>query len=79
MAAAALNVIKGVFAYAICIELATLTPEIIGKPMSIDLFSILQGGKRYVSFMCQSLGLMANCDLGTEPLRILGEKCVAGL
>ena len=42
--------------------------------MDVDLFSILQNGKRYISFMCQSLGLMADVDLGTEPLRFMGEQ-----
>ena len=40
--------------------------------MSIDLLSILQSGKRSLSFMSQCAGLMADIDLGTEHLRWLG-------
>ncbi|KAI0647126.1 ATP-NAD kinase-like domain-containing protein [Trametes meyenii] len=43
-----------------------------GRPMPIDLFSMTQGGKRYISFMSQSLGLIADLDLGTEHLRFMG-------
>lgn len=42
--------------------------------MSIDLLSILQSGKRSLSFMSQSVGLMADLDLGTEHLRWLGSN-----
>lgn len=37
--------------------------------MSIDLMSILQSGKRSLSFMSQCVGLFADLDLGTEHLR----------
>ena len=40
--------------------------------MPIDLMSILQSGKRTISFMCQCVGLMADLTLGTEHLRWLG-------
>ncbi|KAI0636889.1 ATP-NAD kinase-like domain-containing protein [Trametes polyzona] len=43
-----------------------------GRPMPIDLFSLTQGGKRHISFMSQSLGLIADLDLGTEHLRFMG-------
>ncbi|KAL1733181.1 ATP-NAD kinase-like domain-containing protein [Schizophyllum commune] len=44
-----------------------------GHPMSVDLFSLVQDGKRSVSFMSQALGLMADLDLGTEHLRWMGD------
>ncbi|KAL1944512.1 hypothetical protein VTO73DRAFT_2942 [Trametes versicolor] len=43
-----------------------------GRPMSTDLLSLTQGGKEYMSFMSQSLGLIADLDLGTEHLRFMG-------
>ncbi|KAI0374974.1 hypothetical protein BV20DRAFT_405217 [Pilatotrama ljubarskyi] len=50
-----------------------------GRPMPIDLFSLTQGGKRYISFMSQSLGLIADLDLGTEHLRFMGgQRFVVG-
>jgi hypothetical protein len=42
--------------------------------MSIDLLSILQSGKRSLSFMSQSVGLVADLDLGTEHLRWMGSN-----
>jgi len=42
--------------------------------MSIDLISILQSGKRSISFMTQCVGLMADLDLGTEHLRWIGSN-----
>ncbi|KAA1471124.1 hypothetical protein DENSPDRAFT_837053 [Dentipellis sp. KUC8613] len=45
-----------------------------GRPMAIDLLSLLQGGKRSFSFMSQCLGLMADLDLGTEHLRWMGSN-----
>jgi sphingosine kinase len=45
-----------------------------GKPMPIDLMSILQSGKRSLSFMSQCVGLMADLDLGTEHLRWIGSN-----
>jgi hypothetical protein len=41
--------------------------------MKVDLFSIIQKGKRTISFMSQALGLMAELDLGTENLRWMGD------
>ncbi|RDX56689.1 hypothetical protein OH76DRAFT_1395809 [Lentinus brumalis] len=43
-----------------------------GRPMAMDIFSMTQGDKRYMSFMSQALGLMADIDLGTEHLRFMG-------
>ncbi|KAI9070372.1 hypothetical protein FKP32DRAFT_1586212 [Trametes sanguinea] len=45
-----------------------------GRPMKIDLFSFTQGEKRYISFMSQSMGLIADVDLGTDPLRFMGAQ-----
>ncbi|KAI8998567.1 ATP-NAD kinase-like domain-containing protein [Trametes punicea] len=45
-----------------------------GRPMDIDLFSFVQGGKRHISFMSQSMGLIADVDLGTDPLRFMGSQ-----
>ena len=52
---------------------ATLN-AIKGRPMAIDLLSILQDEKRSFSFLTQSVGLMADLDLGTEHLRWLGSS-----
>lgn len=51
---------------------ATLN-AIKGKPMNVDVFSVTQGGSRSISFMSQSLGLMADLDIGTENLRWMGD------
>jgi sphingosine kinase len=40
--------------------------------MSIDVLSILQSGKRSLSFLGQSVGLMADLPLNTEHLRWMG-------
>jgi len=45
-----------------------------GQETPIDLFSIIQDGKRSLSFMSQALGIMADLDLGTEHLRWMGES-----
>ncbi|OSC99075.1 hypothetical protein PYCCODRAFT_1438681 [Trametes coccinea BRFM310] len=45
-----------------------------GRPMKIDLCSFTQGEKRYISFMSQSMGLIADVDLGTDPLRFMGAQ-----
>lgn len=42
--------------------------------MPIDLFSVIQDGKRSLSFFSQCIGLMAELDLWTEHLRFLGSK-----
>lgn len=41
--------------------------------MKVDLFSLMQNGKRTISFMSQALGLMAELDIGTENLRWMGD------
>ena len=51
---------------------ATLN-AIKGLPMKVDLFSFTQNGSRTISFMAQTLGLMADLDLGTEHLRWMGD------
>ncbi|KAG5929263.1 hypothetical protein E4U42_006460 [Claviceps africana] len=38
----------------------------------IDLISITQGDRRYLSFLSQALGIIAESDLGTEHLRWMG-------
>ena len=40
--------------------------------MVLDLCSITQNGRKSYSFMSQAVGLMADCDLGTEHLRWMG-------
>ncbi|KAI0273765.1 ATP-NAD kinase-like domain-containing protein [Gloeopeniophorella convolvens] len=45
-----------------------------GRPMALDVASILQNGKRSFSFMSQCVGLMADLDLGTEHLRWMGSN-----
>lgn len=44
-----------------------------GVPTPMDLISITQGEKRFLSFLSQTLGIMAEADLGTEHLRWMGE------
>ncbi|KAI9885132.1 MAG: coatomer subunit beta [Watsoniomyces obsoletus] len=39
----------------------------------LDLMSITQGGRRTLSFLSQSLGIIAECDLATEHLRWIGD------
>lgn len=41
--------------------------------MKVDLFSFTQDDERSISFMSQSLGLMADLDVGTEHLRWMGD------
>jgi len=52
---------------------ATLN-AIKGRPMAVDLLSVLQSGKRFFSFLSQGVGLMADLDLGTEHLRWMGSN-----
>lgn len=40
--------------------------------MKVDIFSLIQDGQRRLSYMSQTLGLMADLDLGTEYMRFLG-------
>ncbi|KAL0058258.1 sphinganine kinase lcb4 [Marasmius tenuissimus] len=44
-----------------------------GKRMNVDLFSFTQNGKRTISFMTQSIGMVANIDVGTDHLRWMGD------
>ncbi|KAJ7452392.1 ATP-NAD kinase-like domain-containing protein [Mycena galericulata] len=44
-----------------------------GLPMSADVFSLTQGGRRTISFMSQAMGLIADSDVGTEHLRWMGD------
>ncbi|THH17818.1 hypothetical protein EW146_g3075 [Bondarzewia mesenterica] len=53
---------------------AAALSAIKGHPMKVDLCSIMQNGKRTLSFMSQSIGLMADVDLGTEHLRWMGSN-----
>ncbi|TGJ78422.1 hypothetical protein E0Z10_g10346 [Xylaria hypoxylon] len=43
-----------------------------GVRTSIDLMSITQGSRRMLSFLSQSVGIIAEADLGTENMRWLG-------
>ena len=45
-----------------------------GVVTPLDLVSITQGSNRYVSFLSQALGIIAESDLGTENLRWMGSK-----
>lgn len=44
-----------------------------GAPQRMDLCSLTQKGKRYMTFLSQTLGMIADCDIGTEHLRWMGE------
>ncbi|KIV78637.1 hypothetical protein PV11_06270 [Exophiala sideris] len=50
---------------ALCIVKGLRTP--------LDLVSVTQGGTRTLSFLSQSLGIVAESDLGTENIRWMGE------
>lgn len=52
-------------------SLATLA-VVKGIVTPLDLISITQGTKRYLSFLSQAVGIIAECDLGTENLRWMG-------
>lgn len=45
-----------------------------GIRQPIDLMSVTQGDRRCLSFLSQSVGLLAECDLDTEHMRFLGGK-----
>ena len=53
-------------------SLATLA-IIKGLPTPLDLISVTQGDTRTLSFLSQSLGIVAESDLGTENLRWMGQ------
>ncbi|KAG8217916.1 ATP-NAD kinase-like domain-containing protein [Butyriboletus roseoflavus] len=44
-----------------------------GRPMKVDLFSFTQGNQKRISFMSQTVGLMADVDIETEHLRWMGD------
>ncbi|KAL3961538.1 hypothetical protein ACCO45_003061 [Purpureocillium lilacinum] len=46
----------------------------LGVVTPLDLVSITQGDRRVISFLSQSLGIIAESDLGTEHLRWMGSK-----
>ena len=43
-----------------------------GTQIPLDLVSVTQGEKRYISFLSQAVGIVADSDLGTEKLRWMG-------
>ncbi|KAI1859833.1 hypothetical protein JX265_010282 [Neoarthrinium moseri] len=43
-----------------------------GVRTPLDLMSVTQGDQRMLSFLSQSFGIVAECDLGTENLRWMG-------
>lgn len=43
-----------------------------GVRTPMDLVAITQGDKQYWSFLSQSVGIVADCDLGTENIRWMG-------
>jgi len=43
-----------------------------GLPTPFDLVSITQGDRRTLSFLSQALGMVADLDIATEPLRWMG-------
>ena len=49
---------------ALCVVKGLRTP--------LDLVSITQGDRRTLSFLSQSVGIVADCDLGTEHIRWMG-------
>ncbi|KAK9366287.1 ATP-NAD kinase-like domain-containing protein [Lipomyces kononenkoae] len=55
------------------LQFATLS-VIKGIPISVDLCSLTQDNKRYITFLSQALGMIADCDLGTENMRWMGES-----
>lgn len=44
-----------------------------GRPLRIDLFAFTQGNQTRLSFMSQTVGLMADLDIETEHLRWMGD------
>ncbi|KZT52478.1 hypothetical protein CALCODRAFT_487120 [Calocera cornea HHB12733] len=58
-----------------CRDVALAALNIVkGHVMPIDLASCTQGETRRITFLSQTLGLMADLDLGTENLRWMGER-----
>ncbi|KAI8080187.1 ATP-NAD kinase-like domain-containing protein [Gilbertella persicaria] len=51
-----------------------------GKPMALDLCSVVYDDHRYFSFLSQNYGITAYADLGTEHLRWMGDtRTVIGM
>ena len=46
-----------------------------GVPTPLDLVSITHGGERTISFLSQALGLIAEIDLGTDPIFAVNKRC----
>ncbi|CAG8789394.1 13508_t:CDS:2, partial [Acaulospora morrowiae] len=44
-----------------------------GIPMDIDVCSVSQGNNCYFSFLSQTYGMVADCDIETENMRCLGD------
>lgn len=44
-----------------------------GHPLKVDLFAFTQGNQKRLSFMSQTVGLMADIDIETEHLRWMGD------
>ncbi|KAI9483673.1 MAG: ATP-NAD kinase-like domain-containing protein [Benjaminiella poitrasii] len=58
----------------------TALQVIKGKPMALDLCSIVYDDHRYFSFLSQNYGITAYADLGTEHMRWMGDtRAVVGL
>ncbi|EGN95964.1 hypothetical protein SERLA73DRAFT_185417 [Serpula lacrymans var. lacrymans S7.3] len=55
-------------------SLAAALNVLKGHPMKADLFSFIQNDKRRISFMSQSIGLVADLDIGTDHLRWMGDS-----
>ncbi|KAH8649959.1 sphingosine kinase [Xylariales sp. PMI_506] len=55
-------------------HLASLAALVVikGVRTPVDLMSVTQGDKRLLSFLSQSFGIIAECDLGTENMRWMG-------
>ena len=51
----------------------TVSERFSGQPMKVDLLSFTQGNQKRISFMSQTVGLMADLDLETEHLRWMGD------
>jgi sphingosine kinase len=69
--AATLNAIKGSRGFVFCIRSAHGTT---GSPMPVDVFSVTFSGRRVLSLLSQTVGFLADCDIGTEHLRWMGDS-----
>ncbi|KZO95738.1 hypothetical protein CALVIDRAFT_499519 [Calocera viscosa TUFC12733] len=58
-----------------CRDVALAALNVVkGRVMAMDLASCTQGDTRRITFVSQTLGLMADLDLGTEGMRWMGDK-----